>query len=512
MKRLLLLTTLLLGFGAMYWGIMEYLESEEVPFAPGAGLTALLDVDCAEVSQQPLNLSSFQTAVNGFSSRLSQPESASRFLFCAEEKNPDLAETLMLYQQRLGLPARTDADVEAAFLHYVINRPESKLADGETADLQRMARSYRASLLLKNKPDTSGTQGDQNQWTLRELRRSGQEANHQRYGRDDVVPTGMLEFTESPNGYSHLNAVWMAEMSALAYWTEDSEDNPNPDLIDEQLSQWNYELIEQIGDVATDTSAFLASKDSHLVLSFRGTSGWKNFLTDVQLRKVSADWAKGSVHGGFKSALDTVWPQITNELGDPGQQQKDLWVTGHSLGAALAQLAALRLQKEGYRVQAAYTFGTPRVGDEEFVADYDRVLGDRTFPHINYRDVVTRVPPASFGFRATNSRQTRKFTGPKHEMSVLSGEPTDEPGAAENWQSDASESISKTTEFLPASLRPPSLESIPSEGPPQPVTYSADFERGPLDDHGSFEYLFKLACVAIEKNLWAIEAERANRQ
>jgi len=39
--------------------------------------------------------------------------------------------------------------------------------------------------------------------------------------------------------------------------------------------------------------------------------------------------------------------------------------------------------------------------------------------------------------------------------------------------------------------------------------YSNEFEVGPLDEHGSFEYLFKLACVVLEKELWPVEASRA---
>ena len=35
--------------------------------------------------------------------------------------------------------------------------------------------------------------------------------------------------------------------------------------------------------------------------------------------------------------------------------------------------------------------------------------------------------------------------------------------------------------------------------------YSATFQRGPLDDHGSFEYLFKLVCASIEYDLWPAE-------
>lgn len=94
--------------------------------------------------------------------------------------------------------------------------------------------------------------------TLTALRGFGHDANRSRYGRDDVVPTGLLEFQESAVGYSPLNAVWMAEMAALAYWDRE--------LVDRQLRQWGYTLVAVITDEATDTSAFLAEKGAHAVL------------------------------------------------------------------------------------------------------------------------------------------------------------------------------------------------------------------------------------------------------
>jgi triacylglycerol lipase len=43
-----------------------------------------------------------------------------------------------------------------------------------------------------------------------------------------------------------------------------------------------------------------------------------------------------------------------------------LWVSGHSLGAALATLAAADFAKEGYQ-PVTYTMGSPRVGDRDWV-------------------------------------------------------------------------------------------------------------------------------------------------
>jgi hypothetical protein len=71
-----------------------------------------------------------------------------------------------------------------------------------------------------------------------------------------------------------------------------------------------------------------------------------------------------------------------------------LWVTGHSLGAAVATVAADALPATG----GVYTFGSPRVGDGDFAAAFNRRFADRSFRYVDDHDAVTRVPPESFGF------------------------------------------------------------------------------------------------------------------
>jgi hypothetical protein len=62
-----------------------------------------------------------------------------------------------------------------------------------------------------------------------------------------------------------------------------------------------------------------------------------------------------------------------------------IWLTGHSLGAALATLAADRFQD----VQGLYTFGSPRVGDRQFQKNFQL----RAYRVVNGDDIVARVPP-----------------------------------------------------------------------------------------------------------------------
>ena len=123
------------------------------------------------------------------------------------------------------------------------------------------------------------------------------------------------------------------------------------------------------------------------VLVFRGSAGrLDNWLANFSL--MPAPWPTGGrVHGGFKGALLGFWPDILEAL---RAIDGPVFYTGHSLGAALATLAAsLRAPR------AVYTFGSPRVGDAHFV----RTL--RPLPVYRLatpKDIVTSMPPAAFPF------------------------------------------------------------------------------------------------------------------
>lgn len=143
------------------------------------------------------------------------------------------------------------------------------------------------------------------------------------------------------------------------------------------------------------TQAFLAIKDDVALLSFRGTEPDEvtDLLTDAQVCLVDGPY--GKVHKGFSKGLDAVWPDIQKELDAANVgQDKPLFITGHSLGAALGTLAAARLEKQGKAPQGLYTFGSPRVGNDAFAERFNRsTLGSRTWRFRNNNDGVTIIPP-----------------------------------------------------------------------------------------------------------------------
>jgi triacylglycerol lipase len=98
----------------------------------------------------------------------------------------------------------------------------------------------------------------------------------------------------------------------------------------------------------------------------------------------------GRVHHGFRRALDNLWPKLVPILKQHLKQQT-VWVTGHSLGAAMAVLTANRLHDEtelNIKPAAVFTYGCPRNGDTRF----SHSLAVPHFRWVNNADIVTKVP------------------------------------------------------------------------------------------------------------------------
>jgi hypothetical protein len=152
----------------------------------------------------------------------------------------------------------------------------------------------------------------------------------------------------------------------------------------------------------TDTQAFIFRKDPHIVLVFRGSQQAADWKTNFKFRmkqfaiintQQEAAIPTGQVHRGFHDAWQSVEKRVVKQLGEWYKPGCYLWVTGHSLGGALAALAGVSLEYQGFRVAGLYTFGQPRVGGWGFTREVNARMGDRIFRYVNNNDVVPLLPP-----------------------------------------------------------------------------------------------------------------------
>ena len=162
-----------------------------------------------------------------------------------------------------------------------------------------------------------------------------------------------------------------------------------------------YTIVEFF-DIDNAQSYLLKGSDGTHVLSFRGTevSEPSDILADLKAGK-NIEAIGGKIHVGFKGEINKLWPSISAVLADnPG----NLYVTGHSLGAAMATIAASRMQD---RVTALITFGSPRVGNAEFVKSLDV----EHYRVQNNCDDVTKVPFRLMGFDHHGTHKYMNFYG-----------------------------------------------------------------------------------------------------
>jgi triacylglycerol lipase len=139
---------------------------------------------------------------------------------------------------------------------------------------------------------------------------------------------------------------------------------------------------------AAGTHVRLHPRPDGLLVAFRGTADLRDWLTDLDCELIRAGDFR--VHRGFHQAVRAVEPALDDSLAQARPTR--LWVTGHSLGGALAKLWALRAAGRGHAVAGVYTFGQPRVGDAAFAAHYNSLLQDRSFRIVHADDVVPRLP------------------------------------------------------------------------------------------------------------------------
>ena len=178
----------------------------------------------------------------------------------------------------------------------------------------------------------------------------------------------LLSMPQARAAYSDRTAWLMATLSECAYLKfEDAEDKTKKTKLISSLATAGFKHVEFFDNASTGTQAFLAIRTGEFaVLAFRGTEkDRKDIRIDMDARFYKTE--HGKAHRGFLLAFQSVERNVTKALGNLLAEQPNLpiFLTGHSLGGALATAATHRLE-EDFLLSACYTFGSPRVGTVEW--------------------------------------------------------------------------------------------------------------------------------------------------
>ena len=175
-------------------------------------------------------------------------------------------------------------------------------------------------------------------------------------------------------------AALMANFSKIAYSDQQS--------CRDQLINLGYGEFAWFDNEGTQAFACRKSNANDIFIVFRGTepNQMKDILADAKAwRKPARE--KGLVHFGFAQAIDKVYDNIVHWINEQKLDgERNITCTGHSLGAALATIMASRLD-----ANELYTFGSPRIGNRDFVKEMNKD-GIKHYRFVNNNDIVTKVP------------------------------------------------------------------------------------------------------------------------
>jgi hypothetical protein len=159
-----------------------------------------------------------------------------------------------------------------------------------------------------------------------------------------------------------------------------------------------------------NTQAWVGSDQNNIVVAFRGTEspdkieGLKDWLLTNAMNllvlpqgRLGTDLAAAGVgarfHQGFADAIGSVWDDVYSMVNTAmGESERPLWITGHSLGGALALFAGWLCIRKMVNVHQIYTFGAPMIGNQAAVTAFNREFKGKLFRYVNMNDPVPRLP------------------------------------------------------------------------------------------------------------------------
>lgn len=244
----------------------------------------------------------------------------------------------------------------------------------------------------------------------------------------------------------------MTEANKLARLTQLSycEPESSPDVLD-----WSCETCIESGvsvvpgsvrfvhgDQSNNSQALVGklAKQPGCFVAFRGSHTAQNWIKDFQTWFYDSELSEYpdctgcKVHYGFYTFWENLRDDVNvalDQVGCKDEQGDPVFITGHSLGGALAHLAAFTLQNRGYKVSTMYSFEAPRVGNDKFAARYNAIFGSEApcYRITHDHDPIVHGPPEFLGFIHVNTEVYFKEKG--SDYTVL--EKTEDPhGANQN--------------------------------------------------------------------------------
>src|SRR5262249_32943033 len=230
------------------------------------------------------------------------------------------------------------------------------------------------------------------------------------------LPTQFYDVTAF-DGFSLDRDFRRGSAKAMAWLSQLSYETDEPKKIADILRSWKLRLVDEVvsAEIRTvlpmaSTHAFVAAGRRATFITFAGTDPivLANWISDFDTHLTSTGLAEG-----FAEAASIVVDRLQEIVAKASNAEKRLFLSGHSLGGAIAVVAASKMTSNAsIGIDAVYTFGMPRPGSGDFVRDYNTSLGMRTYRLIHGEDLMPTAVSAPGG-KSGRSRPRRHSARPR---------------------------------------------------------------------------------------------------
>lgn len=243
--------------------------------------------------------------------------------------------------------------------------------------------------------------------------------------------------TEARHFASFASATYCGDVSKLENWSCGACNDTDTKLVPGKVR-----VVDGGKDNATRIIVGKLQDQHGCLMAFRGSDNVENWVRNFQFWEIHPapfEDCKGcKVHSGFYAIWKNVKHHVLSAIDEVGcgrysidSPDNLLFITGHSLGAALTHLAMFDLTNEGWNISKTYSFEAPRIGNpafsKEFTARFERKFPVFRISH--YKDPVVHLPPEAFGYEHVQP----EVYYDQHGQYTLCAGPEDKKCADQHW-------------------------------------------------------------------------------
>ncbi|WP_442580490.1 lipase family protein [Mesorhizobium sp. ASY16-5R] len=180
---------------------------------------------------------------------------------------------------------------------------------------------------------------------------------------------------------------------------------------DEATIRTHYPKTLGVRSPGNSDIQYFIEQDDKLKIQFitiRGTANKKNLLEDLEIRILADLQIDIPVDSGFDKSTKAIFADVKPYL----KKNYKTYVSGHSLGGAVAVLLAVYLIKDGYQVERIVTFGQPKFTT---TAGVERIGTIPLIRVVDENDMIPMLPPV------TSFRRNDKYEHVGPEVVLLDG-------------------------------------------------------------------------------------------